>query len=480
MSNVIEQTIRATVTKGMGKVAEFNRKRLPAREQPNPFLIGIHKPLTNEETITSLNVTGDIPPALKGRYLRIGPNPVGEPDHTSYHWFSGSGMAHGIKLNDGKALWYRNRWTRSKDVSKSLGEAPIPGPRNSAFDTVNTNIIGIGDKTFALVEAGSCPVEMTETLESIAFNDFNGTLDVPFSAHPHLDPATGELHAICYGAMTTGKVWHVVVDQTAKVIRQEAIPVSGAPSIHDCQITENYVLVFDLPVVISRKMALAGYTIPFEWDESYPARVGLCPRHGSAHDTVWCDVDPCYVFHPANAFELEDGKVIVDVVAHDKMFSRSTVGPDSEKSRLERWTVDPDTCSVERKILHDAKQEFPRYDERKSCKPYRYIYSVALPTEDKVDFDFSTQLFKHDLELGKTEIHEFGPNRHPGEFVFIPRTETAAEDEGWLMGLVVDMNDDHSELVILNADNFSGEPQAVVEIPHRIPPGFHGNWVASP
>ena len=117
-------------------------------------------------------------------------------------------------------------------------------------------------------------------------------------------------------------------------------------------------------------------------------------------------------------------------------------------------------------------------DERLSCQPYRYAYVTGLPPEDHIELTIGhTVLFKHDLETGQTTEHDFGPNRHPGEFVFIPRSADAAEDAGWLMGLVVDMNDQHSELVLLNADDFEGAPQAVIHIPHRIPPGFHGNWV---
>jgi carotenoid cleavage dioxygenase-like enzyme len=480
MSSVIERTIRSTVDLGLGKLAEFNRKRLPALNKPNPYLTGIHKPMTGEETLTTLKVDGEIPPQLDGRYLRIGPNPVGQPEAKSYHWFLGDGMAHGIRLKQGKAEWYHNRWTRSNSVSAALNEPPAPGPRRGSFDTVNTNVIGHAGRTYALVEAGTWPIELNDELDTLAHNPFGGTLQGSYSAHPHLDPATGELHAICYDATIAGKVWHVVVDANGAVIREEPIAVHGAPSIHDCQITDNYVLVFDLPVTISTKMLIAGYPLPFAWNPKYPARVGLCPRTGSTDETVWCDVDPCYVFHPANAFETPDGKVIVDVVAHNKMFARSTLGPDSERSCFERWTIDPVTQKVNRKVLHDHKQEFPRYDERRTCKPYRYVYSVALPAEDHVELKIgSSELFKHDLESGVTETHDFGANRHPGEFAFIPRSDVSAEDDGWLMGLVVDMNDEHSELVILNANNFTGKPQAVVHIPHRIPPGFHGNWVAS-
>ena len=74
---------------------------------------------------------------------------------------------------------------------------------------------------------------------------------------------------------------------------------------------------------------------------------------------------------------------------------------------------------------------------------------------------------------------ELGEERYPGEFVFVPRSAESAEDDGWLIGLVIDAANETTELQILNADDFLGEPQAVIHVPHRIPPGFHGNWVAS-
>ena len=133
---------------------------------------------------------------------------------------------------------------------------------------------------------------------------------------------------------------------------------------------------------------------------------------------------------------------------------------------------------VYKRQVHDHPQEFPRYDERLTTRPYRYIYSVAIPGGDAVELAIAaTRLFRHDLERGATEARDFGPGRHPGEFVFVPRSAAGAEDDGWLIGLVVDMTNETSELVILNADDFTGAPQAVIHLPHRIPPGFHGNWV---
>ena len=477
MASSVETLIRSTVTKGVTALAEFNRKRLPPIED-HPFLTGIHTPMTEERTLTELLVTGTIPAALDGRYLRIGPNPIA-PDPRSHHWFSGDGMVHGLQLQNGRALWYRNRWIRSKRVAELRGVEPARGPRHGGFDTVNTNVVGISGRSWALVEAGSYPVELSDDLDEQTYNPFDDTLLGSFSAHPHLDPLTGESHAICYEGMDQNVVRHVVVSAAGKVVREEPIPVQHGPSIHDCAITARYVLVFDLPVTFSMKKLIAGHSFPYAWNPDHRARVGLLPRQGAAADIVWCDVEPCYVFHPCNAYDLPDGRVVVDVVAHESMFDRSTHGPDSVASAFERWTIDPAVGRVDRKVVDASPQEFPRPDERLTGQPYRYAYAMALPEGRADQFLGATRLYKHDLEAGTRQVHDFGEGRYPGEFVFVPAHASAGEDEGWLIGLVVDYPGETTDLVILDARNFEGEPQASIRIPHRVPPGFHGNWVAS-
>jgi carotenoid cleavage dioxygenase len=310
----------------------------------------------------------------------------------------------------------------------------------------------------------------------VAHNPFEGTLHGSFSAHPHRDPDSGEMHAICYHGPDLTTIRHVVVGRDGRVRREEPIAVKEGPSVHDCMITRNYVLVLDLPVTFSMKTLLAGHVFPYCWNPDHPARVGLLPREGKGSDIVWCDVQPCYVFHPCNAFELDDGKVVVDVVAHDTMFAHSTQGPDSAKVTFERWTIDPAARRVERAVIDQHPQEFPRCDERRLGKPYRYAYAMPLIPGD-LTVGSATHLIKHDLQSGTRAIHEFGADRHPGEFVFVPKHAAAAEDEGWLMGYVIDMTKQTTDLVIVNAQDFSGKPQAQIAIAHRVPPGFHGNWV---
>ena len=475
MASLIETGIRKAVTKGIGALALYNRKRLPDTGLPHPFLTGIHLPMRDELTLDELAVTGTIPAALDGRYLRIGPNPVA-PDPAGYHWFTGDGMVHAVALKQGKALWYRNRWIRSNAVGQALGEAPAPGPRHLGFDTVNTNVASIGGRTFALVEAGSYPVELSETLDGQAYNPFDGTLTGSFTAHPHLDAATGEQHAIAYEATDTTTVRHVVIGVDGRVIREEPVAVEHGPSIHDCAFTARYALILDLPVTFSMRSLIGGHKFPYRWNPAHQARVGLLPRHAPGSETIWVDVDPSYIFHVANAYDLPDGRVVLDAVAYDTMFADNAKGPDASPRGLERWIIDPIARSVERRTIDAAPQEFPRIDERRFGQPYRYAYALGLPAGDQF---VATGLLKHDLETGSREVHDFGPGRHPGEFVFVPAHADAAEDEGWLIGLVIDTAAETTDLAIIDARDFTGAPVASIRIPHRVPPGFHGNWIAA-
>jgi 8'-apo-carotenoid 13,14-cleaving dioxygenase len=478
MVSAVETLIRKAVTPVILKVAEFNRNHMMAPKEPHSFLTGIHEPVTAERTDTDLKVTGTIPHDLNGRYIRIGPNPVTPPNPASYHWFTGDGMVHGVRLQDGQALWYRNRWIRSHAVSAALGEAPAPGPRNGASDTVNTNVLGHAGQTWALVEAGGYPVRIDDELNTIAHDPFGGTLKGGFTAHPHLDPETGEMHAICYEGTDQNTIRHVVVDTQGKVRREEPISVQHGPSIHDCAITENYVVIMDMPLTFSMKSLLSGYNFPYSWNPKHTPRIGLLPREGSNADVIWCAIETCFVFHPCNAFENADGTVTMDVCAHNSIGKVSTQGPDSTQTPFERWTIDPNAKQVTRRVIDTDPQEFPRADERLSAKPYRYAYCVALPREGAFN-NADSRIYKHDLKTGTRETRDFGAGHIPGEFVFLPKSESSAEGDGWLMGYVINTHDDTTDLVILDAKAFTSDAQATIHIPCRIPAGFHGNWIAA-
>ena len=133
----------------------------------NRYLEGDFAPLHEEYTLTDLEVVGTIPDYLDGRYLRNGPNPIGEIDPELYHWFVGDGMVHGIRIRDGRAEWYRNRWVRSPLAARALGEQPPAGHAGISALGANTNVIGHAGKTLALIESGLPAYELTDELDTV-------------------------------------------------------------------------------------------------------------------------------------------------------------------------------------------------------------------------------------------------------------------------------------------------------------------------
>jgi carotenoid cleavage dioxygenase len=485
----------------------------------NGYLDGNYAPVQQEHTITELAVTGTIPEHLDGRYLRNGPNPVTEIDPQTYHWFMGDGMVHGVRLRDGKAEWYRNRWIRSPAVAKALGEPAHHRRHRAGLEVLaaNTNVLSHAGRTLALVEGGVASYELTDELNTVGPCDFDGSLRGGYTAHPKRDPDTGELHAISYFFGRGNTVQYSIIGVDGRARHTVDIPVTGSPMMHDFSLTQNHVVIYDLPVIfdpvqgaeiifpralrtplrlvlsalIGRvrvtdpitdmfgKCARGNANMPYSWDPTYPARIGVLPRQGSAHDIRWFDVAPCYVFHPLNAYEEAD-TIVLDVVRHPKMFDNVDErtehhGPNGGGPTLDRWTVDLTAGKVCETRLDDRPQEFPRIDERLLGRPHRYGYAMqAASGTAAIAVD---AVLKHDLHRGHTTERRLGQHKQPGEFVFIPNSSDAAEDDGVLMGFVYDASTNCSDLVLLDAETL--ENIAAIHLPDRVPHGFHGNWSPS-
>lgn len=443
----------------------------------NKWLEGPYAPIAGDVTATELTVEGTLPVELQGRYLRNGPNPIGPVDPATHHWFTGDGMVHGIRLGDGRADWYHARMVRSTAVSEALGEEPAPGERHGGFDTANTNVIGVGGRTLAIVEAGARPVELSYELDTICHTDLDGTLPHGYTAHPKVDPATGDLHAIAYH-WALPHLEYIVMGADGLVKQVSPVEVSDGPMVHDCSITERWTVVYDLPVTFDLDAAMQGTRFPYAWKQDRPARLGLIPLGGSGTDVRWFEVSPCYVFHPLNAHDDGD-KVVLDVVRYDRMFDAMRLGPDDSAPLLWRWTIDTATGTVHEEQLGDQPLEFPRVDERLVGRPHRWGYGSAVRRADH-DNGFGGDLIRVDGKTGDMTRFGLGAGRMGGEWVMVPRHEDAAEDDGWLLTLAYDVAVDRSELLVLPAADPGDGPVARVLLPNRVPLGFHGNWVPDP
>ncbi len=441
----------------------------------NKYLSGNYAPVAEEVTAFDLQVIGQLPPELSGRYLRNGPNPLKVDNPETHHWFTGDGMVHGVRLNEGKAEWYRSRYVGSRRLSEHRGQPDIPGRNwNDSDGGPNTNVGGFAGTTWAMVEAGGCPVELTYELETVGRNDFFETLPGAFTAHPKVDADTGEMHAMVYALpQWMDHVQYVIVAADGKVRRTVDVPLEKTTMLHDMSLTQRFAVVYDFPVRLDLELAMAG-RFPFSWQPDTGSRVGLLPREGDAASVIWVDVPECYSFHPMNAYDTPDGNVVIDLCVYDTMFAKELIGPfGGPMARLERWVLNPVARTSSVTVIDESPQEFPRHQGKLTAKPYRYGYCAApSPTLNE------WPTLKHDLITGERSVFDHGPGRGAGEPVFVSRQDATAEDDGWLITFVHDVPAGKAELVVLDAQDFGRGEVARVLLPQRVPYGFHGNWVS--
>jgi len=457
----------------------------------NPFLQGNFGPWREEGDAPDLTVLGELPRELRGTYYRNGPNAAFEP-MGRYHWFDGDGMIHAIRIEEGRAH-YKNRWVASDGLKeeRAAGRALYPGlldmgateaPRFKV--TANTNIVAHANRLLALVES-SLPTELdARTLETRGLYDFAGKLAGPMTAHPKLDPVTGEMMFFGYSPFPP-YLQYYVVDRSGALVHAEPIDLAWPSMIHDFAVTEKHAVFLLCPLVFDLAKLAAGGS-PFAWEPERGTRIGVMPRQGRSEDVRWFDTESCYVFHPLNAYDDGD-QVVLDVARYEQLLfmspeaARDPKWRDSQVARLHRFRLDLTKGTLASSALDDHEGEFPRVDERLVGRKHRFGYFAAVGPEGNPTLrpEF-TSIAKIDLERGgKVEVRAHGAGNGCGEPVFIPRREDAAEDDGYVMYLAYDQAQNSSELVVLDARAIAAEPVARVLLPHRVPYGFHGNWVAA-
>ncbi len=434
-----------------------------------PFhLRGNYAPVSEEIDVVDLPVEGALPPELRGVYLRNGPNPR---QGRSEHWFLGDGMLHGVRLENGRAAWYRNRYVRTRTLVEGVEFIDETGNVDYTAGVSNTNVIQHAGRVYALVES-SFPVEVTRALETVGVCDFGGRLSTSFTAHPKTCPRTGELHAFGYGFLPPYLTYHRL-DAGGHLVQSAVIEVPGPTMMHDFAITAGHVVFMDLPVVFDPELALQKQ-LPYRWSDEYGARLGVMPRGGGNADVRWFPIRPCYVFHPLNAYE-EGPAIVIDVARYPELWRG---GPrEVATAVLYRWSIDLASGRVAEQQLDDRPIEFPRADERRLGLPHRYGYAAGNVFEGFDDAAQQCALVKYDLRTGASTAHAFGLGRTPSEGVFVPAAARAAEDEGYVMQFVYDAARHASDFVVLDASDVRKPPLAVVPLPQRVPFGFHGNWI---
>lgn len=429
------------------------------------FQRGNYAPVPDELTVDDLVVEGTVPAELDGWYLRNGPN----PREATGHWFTGDGMIHGVRIEGGAARWYRNRWVRTDSFADPFPLYNSDGTRNLRAAVANTHVVNHAGRTLALVES-SLPYEITNELETVGCYDFGGKLLDSMTAHPKICPTTGELHFFGYGSIFAPHVTYHRADANGELTINRPLDVKALTMMHDFALTAEHVIFMDLPIVFNLDVAIKGDgDMPYRWDDNYGARLGVLRRDDPFGEVRWFEIDPCYVFHVANSYDVGNS-IVLQAVRYPELW-RDNGGFDAE-GVLWSWTIDLRTGAVTERQLDDRSVEFPRIDDRLSGLPARYCVSVG-----------DGRLVRHDLGTGEAVEHVFGGSNAPGgpgEAVFVPSASgPAGETNGWYLGYVYDPVRNGSDLVILDASDFAAKPVARIRLPRRVPYGFHGNWISS-
>jgi carotenoid cleavage dioxygenase len=465
---------------------------MTAPVQINPYLTGNFAPIASEDDFQDLPITGIIPLELSGTLYRNGPNPQFPPRDPHHHWFAGDGMLHSFILRNGQ-VGYTNRFVRTqkwelenvagKSLFGTFGNPMTTDPTVLGKDSgvANTNVIWHAGRLLAL-EEGHQPFEVDPTtLSPRGYVDYAGRAG-RFTAHPKFDPETGEMIFFGYGVgpvpLSAGMAFGVV-DKSGKVTRLDTFEAPFASMVHDFLVTRNHALFPILPLSGSLERAMSGKPA-FGWEPELGSHVGVMARNAAVETIRWFETDPCYVFHPMNAWE-EGSKIIADVMQYETapLFPNADGTPGKPASaKLVRWTFDlaQNSNAIKQTPLSDLAGEFPRFDERRSGRSYRHGY-FAADTSDTGKVIFNG-IAHFDAKSGNCALHEFAKGDVPGEPIFVPRRPDAAEGDGWLLSIVYRGSEDRSDLTVFDASDVAKGPIGLAQLPRRVPYGFHGNWRA--
>lgn len=465
---------------------------------------GFNRPDRFEVDLHDVEVDGAIPQHLDGAFYRVNPDPQFPPRLGDDIFFNGDGMVSRFRFKNGR-VDFKHRWihTDKWKLENSAGKALFGAYRNPLTDdpsvkgryrgTANTNVIRHGGKLWALKE-DSPPIAMDpHTLETQGYCDFNGRMTSPtFTAHPKIDPVTGDMCAFGYAAkgLLTRDMVYYEIGANGDVKREVWFELPYYCMMHDFGVTRDYAVFHVIPIVSSWERLEAG--LPhFGFDTTQPIYLGVLPRTGTAADIRWFKAPNCFASHVMNAFN--DGtRIYFDTpVAKNNMFPffpdihGAPFKLDEAMSHLTRWCVD---MNDKGDGFHSAEQlttvpgEFPRIDDRYAMQSYRHGYMLVMDGSRPFKFGRLSQLMNTlghiDLSTGKMRTWWCGDDSSLQEPAFIPKSPSAPEGDGYIVMLCNRLAEMRSDLLLFDAQHVDDGPMATCRLPLRVRSGLHGNWHA--
>ncbi|QNE50949.1 MULTISPECIES: carotenoid oxygenase family protein [Enterobacteriaceae] len=478
----------------------------------NPFLQGPYEPLHNEHIIDSVHIEGQIPKELNGTLYRTGGSQYYEPlDAELFHWFDGDGMVYAFRLENGKAA-YCNRWVQTEalkaeheaghalynGVTGHSGKPQLPLPEGAPKikAVAGINVIRLGDRVLALHEVGEHYWELDPvTLDTIGTFNFDGQIEGALTAHPHFDAAANEW--VFYALDNErGFLECFTTDPAGKVKSKHRVSLSWAPWNHDFIFTpQHYIFFFGLinarPWAVDRiPQGKSSWYVDPTQDRN--AKILFVDRQTGEPTWLYPQEAEFILGHFLNAYQDGDDTVIdasitpLSGVLHEfnpeNYYPFPIVeGPSPfEQPQLWRLAINHRKGTVDYRRIGDFSAEFVRPNETIQGQKHRYGYmaSVHAPGPNTRGFN---SLAKHDYETGTTQFQHIAGDVEftPGEPIFVPHPQATSEDHGWVLALWYNPRRNTSELIVLDAADFAGQPVARIKLDHHVPLGFHGNWITN-
>ena len=454
-----------------------------------------------ELRVESLPVEGSFPEWLSGTYLCNGPGEFEVGGRPLEHWFDPLAMLRRFRIADG-AVGYANRYVRSEDFRVAREEGRVrsmfpgtPADRSAlgrlrgalAGAYPDNPVIGVARMDGDYLAVTESPVGLRfdpETLETLGRTDLTAGLDCDLTlGHAHYDPREDEFWSlgVSYGRESAYTLFRRP-DGGSPTARTRLVFDHHPPYVHAFALTERFAVVPEPPFGVDLRALLLGAPRGRTFLDAFrprdaPARFHVLDRE-SGERVAAVGTDPFFVYHFANAYEVDDG-VVVDCVAFPD--ERAVTGlaldnlrrddPDLPRGDLVRYRLPLSGDRADRTTLREGPVEFPTIAYRRyNGRPYRYAYLAATDRGS-----LPTAVLKVDVETGAERAWR-EPDTHPGEAVFVPAPDPDAEDDGVLLAVTLDADAGRSELVCLDAPTM--EPLARAALPHRLPFAFHGQFYA--
>lgn len=476
----------------------------------SPAFTGFNKPSRIEADIADLQHEGTIPAELDGAFFRVQPDPQFPPRLGDDISFNGDGMITRFHFHDGQCD-FRQRWARTDKwkLENAAGEALFGAYRNPLTDhesvqgqyrgTANTNAWLFGGKLWALKEDSPALVMDPATMETMGYEKFGGKMTgETFTAHPKVDPDTGNMVAIGYAAsgMHTDDVTYYEIGPQGELVREEWFKVPYYCMMHDFAVTPDYLVLHIVPSVGSWEQLEQGKPA-FMFDTTLDAYLGVIPRRDGLRqeDIRWFRRSNCFASHVMNAWQ--EGSEIHFVTPESKNnffpffpdIHGAPFNPMESVTNLTEWVVDmasngEEFAAIER--LSDTFSEFPRIDDRFTGRKNRYTWGLEVDMRRPVEQVGGSAggapmncLFFKDLETGEERHWWAGPTSTLQEPCFIPRSPDAPEGDGWIVQVCNRLAEHRSDLLLFDALDIEAGPIATIHVPIRLRFGLHGNFARS-